>query len=84
MALKNVQVLRPHGTAPARSRCYGERTNRTGVRAPLIQDYSSERGDPNVRVCSKPLGVHSLLFDAFYFKLMIGGSVIQAWHRSLA
>src|SRR3954466_1439699 len=40
-----------------------------------MADYSAERGNP-----SKPAGVYSLLFDAYYLKLMIGGSVTQAWH----
>ncbi|HET7538539.1 MAG TPA: tlde1 domain-containing protein [Polyangiaceae bacterium] len=45
-----------------------------------MTDYSAERGDPKSDVCSKPAGVYSLLFDAYYLKLMVSGSVTQAWH----
>ena len=46
----------------------------------MAKDYSGERTNPTVGVCSKPSGVHSLLFDAYYLKLILSGNVVQAWH----
>ncbi len=40
-----------------------------------MADYSGERGNP-----SKPAGVYTLLFDAYYLKLLTGSGVVQAWH----
>ncbi|MBN1606165.1 MAG: DUF2778 domain-containing protein [Polyangiaceae bacterium] len=42
--------------------------------------YASERGDPAIRQCTQPQGIHQLLFDGYYLKMTYGSSVAQAWH----